>query len=98
MDKFAVPLKTRQKRLGHAQIETTLTHYTHPTDDADFEVAERFDAVLRPITKLRANINDSATGTNQHAPSEPAIWPALPIAQCGSCSDQLVAALQGNGK
>ncbi|MGA7857815.1 MAG: tyrosine-type recombinase/integrase [Terracidiphilus sp.] len=29
MDEIGTPLKTRQHRLGHAQIETTMTHYTH---------------------------------------------------------------------
>ena len=29
MDGMQVPLKTRQSRLGHARIETTMRHYTH---------------------------------------------------------------------
>ena len=29
MDSLNTPMKTRQKHLGHAQIETTLKYYTH---------------------------------------------------------------------
>lgn len=35
MDILNTPMKTRQKRLGHAQIETTLKHYTHAVDSDD---------------------------------------------------------------
>lgn len=48
MDRLNAPMKTRQKRLGHAQIETTLTHYTHHVDADDVAVAERIGAILSP--------------------------------------------------
>ncbi len=54
MDHLAVPLKTRQKRLGHADAETTLRHYTHPIDADDVAVAEQMDALLNPDSKGEA--------------------------------------------
>lgn len=46
MDTLNVPMKTRQKRLGHAQIETTLKHYTHAIDADDRLAADRIGALL----------------------------------------------------
>jgi integrase len=48
MDQLNTPMKTRQKRLGHAQIETTLKHYTHATDTDDRLTADRIGALLSP--------------------------------------------------
>lgn len=48
MDGLGTPLKTRQKRLGHAQPETTLGHYTHALDENDFRAADQIDALLSP--------------------------------------------------
>lgn len=48
MDSLNAPLKTRQKRLGHTKIETTLTHYTHQVDADDHAVAEQIGALLDP--------------------------------------------------
>jgi integrase len=48
MDGLKTPLKTRQKRLGHADINTTLTHYTDALDADDVAVADQIDALLSP--------------------------------------------------
>lgn len=42
------PLKTRQKRLGHANIATTLSHYTAAMDHDDLAAAEQIGALLNP--------------------------------------------------
>jgi hypothetical protein len=41
-------MKTRQKRLGHAQIETTLKYYTQAIDAGDRLAADRIGALLSP--------------------------------------------------
>ncbi|HEY4051602.1 MAG TPA: tyrosine-type recombinase/integrase [Acidobacteriaceae bacterium] len=46
MDEIGTPLKTRQHRLGHAQIETTMTFYTHKVDADDRQVAEAIGSML----------------------------------------------------
>ena len=46
MDTLNTPMKTRQKRLDHAQIETTLKHYTHAMDADDRRTADRIGALL----------------------------------------------------
>lgn len=48
MDTINTPMKTRQKRLGHAQIETTLKHYTHAVDADDRVAADQIGALLSP--------------------------------------------------
>jgi len=48
MDTLNTPMKTRQKRLGHAQFETTLKHYTHAIDADDRLAADQIGALLRP--------------------------------------------------
>lgn len=48
MDEMQVPLKTRQSRLGHAQIETTMKHYTHPVTADDLATADALGALLSP--------------------------------------------------
>jgi integrase len=48
MDSLNAPLKTRQKRLGHSKVETTLTHYTHHVDADDVALAEQIGALLNP--------------------------------------------------
>jgi hypothetical protein len=48
MDSLNTPMKTRQKRLGHAQIETTLKHYTHAVDADDQLAADQIGALLSP--------------------------------------------------
>jgi integrase len=48
MDSLNAPLKTRQKRLGHSKVETTLTHYTHQVDADDVALAEQIGALLGP--------------------------------------------------
>lgn len=48
MDEIGTPLKTRQHRLGHAQIETTMTHYTHKVDADDRGAAEAIGSMLTP--------------------------------------------------
>lgn len=48
MDRLRVPLKTRQKRLGHADPATTMIHYTESEDENDKAAAELIWAVLRP--------------------------------------------------
>ena len=52
MDEIGTPLKTRQHRLGHAQIETTMTHYTHKVDADDREAADTIGAMLSPVVEL----------------------------------------------
>jgi integrase len=51
MDTLNTPMKTRQKRLGHAQIETTLKHYTHSLDIDDVATANALGALLSPKTE-----------------------------------------------
>jgi integrase len=51
MDEIGTPLKTRQHRLGHAQIETTMTHYTHRVDVDDRQAAEAIGAMLSPTVQ-----------------------------------------------
>jgi integrase len=51
MDEIGTPLKTRQHRLGHAQIETTMTHYTHKVDADDRQVAEALGSMLSPTAE-----------------------------------------------
>jgi integrase len=48
MDTLNTPMKTRQKRLGHADVTTTLTHYSHPQDADDMAVADALGALLSP--------------------------------------------------
>jgi integrase len=48
MDKMGVPLKTRQARLGHASITTTMYHYTEAIDEASRTFADRMGVLLRP--------------------------------------------------
>jgi len=52
MDEIDAPLKTRQHRLGHAQIETTMTHYTHKVDADDRRVAETIGSLLSPASTV----------------------------------------------
>jgi integrase len=54
MDTLNTPMKTRQKRLGHAQIETTLKHYTHAIDADDRMAADRIGALMRPNSGTEA--------------------------------------------
>lgn len=54
MDHLSIPLKTRQKRAGHADAATTLTHYTHAIDADDFAAAEQIGALLRPRSEDEA--------------------------------------------
>jgi len=46
MDEIGVPMKVRQKRLGHANAETTLGIYTHAVDETDRQVAQRIGALV----------------------------------------------------
>lgn len=48
MDELGTPLKTRQKRLGHADPTTTLLHYSEAVDADDMRVAEQIGAMLSP--------------------------------------------------
>lgn len=48
MDGLHTPLKTRQKRLGHADVTTTLTHYSHAVDADDLAAADALGALLSP--------------------------------------------------
>jgi integrase len=61
MDSLNVPMKTRQKRAGHAQIETTLKHYTHAIDSDDVAVADTIGALFSP--------------KGEHAPDSPEAVP-----------------------
>jgi integrase len=50
MDLLAVPLKTRQERMGHAHPSTTLKFYTRPVEEASRRFADRMGALLNPGT------------------------------------------------
>jgi integrase len=52
MDEIGTPLKTRQHRLGHAQIETAMAHYTHKVDADDRKAADTIGAMLSPTVEL----------------------------------------------
>jgi integrase len=54
MDTLNTPMKTRQKRLGHAQIETTLKHYTHAIDADDRMAADRIGAIMASKQEMEA--------------------------------------------
>jgi integrase len=60
MDEIGTPLKTRQHRLGHAQIETTMTHYTHKVD-ADAVISLAADEIC---DKLRHGVFVPVFGRN----------------------------------
>jgi integrase len=51
MDEIGTPLKTRQHRLGHARIETTMVHYTHKVDADDRGAAEAIGSMLSPTAE-----------------------------------------------
>jgi integrase len=51
MDEIGTPLKTRQHRLGHARIETTMVHYTHKVDADDRGAAEAIGTLLSPTAE-----------------------------------------------
>jgi integrase len=51
MDEIGTPLKTRQHRLGHARIETTMVHYTHRVDADDRGAAEAIGSMLSPTAE-----------------------------------------------
>jgi integrase len=55
MDAINTPMKTRMKRLGHAQIETTLKHYTHAADPDDVAVADTIGALFSPKGKYASD-------------------------------------------
>jgi hypothetical protein len=61
MDSLNTPMKTRQKRAGHAQIETTLKHYTHAIDADHRLAADQIGALLSP--------------KGEHAPDSPEVVP-----------------------
>jgi integrase len=54
MDQLNVPMKTRQKRLGHADEQTTLKHYTHAIDADDRMAADRIGALLASRNEAEA--------------------------------------------
>jgi integrase len=58
MDALNTPMKTRQKRLGHANIETTLKHYTHAQDADDRLAADQIGALLSPKGTKPAEFQD----------------------------------------
>lgn len=54
MDQLNVPMKTRQKRLGHADEQTTLKHYTHAIDADDRMAADRIGAIMASKQEMEA--------------------------------------------
>src|SRR5579885_237314 len=48
MDTLRVPLKTRQKRMGHSDPALTLSNYTAPLDQDDVAFAEQINELLSP--------------------------------------------------
>ena len=44
-------IKTVSKRLGHAQVTTTVNTYTHAIQSADAKAAETLENLLTPIKK-----------------------------------------------
>ena len=48
MDRLGVPLKLRQRRVGHSEGSLTLDVYTHVVSEDDVRFVERLGAILRP--------------------------------------------------
>src|SRR5581483_11802954 len=48
MDRFGVPMKVRQERLGHSDPRLTLRVYTHTASEDDKKIAAQLASVLRP--------------------------------------------------
>jgi integrase len=48
MDRWGVPLKIRQRRLGHSDPRTTLATYTHATDSDERDFVEKLGSILCP--------------------------------------------------
>ena len=48
MDTLAVPMKTRQQRLGHSDITLTMNVYTHVASEDDTRAAEQIAGTLWP--------------------------------------------------
>jgi integrase len=48
MEEIGTRLKTRQHRLGHARLETTMIHYTHKVDADDRVAAAAIGSMLTP--------------------------------------------------
>jgi integrase len=63
MDALNTPLKTRQKRLGHADALTTLGHYTHAADSDDVAVADAIGALFSPKGELAPDSPEAPTRT-----------------------------------
>jgi len=49
MDRFQVPMKVRQQRLGHSDPKIALGTYTHVAGEDDARIATQLGKILDPI-------------------------------------------------
>jgi len=49
MDRLGVPLKVREKRLGHSDARLTLGVYTHVASEDDAKMAGQLGRILHPF-------------------------------------------------
>jgi integrase len=63
MDRFNVPVKVRQERLGHSTAVMTLDHYTHAVSEDDRRIAARLGRVLCPLVPKRTGDRSAAAST-----------------------------------
>ncbi len=47
MEGFHAPIKTTQARMGHSDIKTTLTDYTHETKSVQRPIARQVDEYMK---------------------------------------------------
>jgi integrase len=52
MDRFGVPLKVRQQRLGHSDARLTLNVYTHVESEDDMKIARQLGQILHPFSPI----------------------------------------------
>jgi integrase len=67
MDRFQVPMKVRQQRLGHSDPKITLGTYTHVAGEDDARIATQLGEILDPI--LDPNAENKETGVSLQANS-----------------------------
>jgi integrase len=67
MDRFQVPMKVRQQRLGHSDPKITLGTYTHFAGEDDTRIATQLGEILDPI--LDPNAENKKTGVSLQANS-----------------------------
>ena len=70
MDGFHAPIKTTQARMGHSDIKTTLTYYTHETKSVQRPIARQIDEYMK-------NAMESAQSTDKKTDTALEEKPAL---------------------